>query len=350
MISRYVFLALASLAPFVAAHGHLSGAFIDDVYIPGPDPATGSTGFAIREINDINPVKGTDNPDINCGHNAQKASLVADAAPGSVVKFAWMNGAGGPWVHNTGPVMTYMASCGAGGCANFDSANAQFFKISELGRKDASTWYMADLTTGLNATTSATIPSDLPAGEYLIRHELIAMQLGMSQGGAEFYPACLQVRLSAATISSAALPPSSETVTFPGGYSDTDPGILDPDVYNPGSNYVFPGPAVVGAATDPSTGSATPTDVPANTSSDNGTPTSSSDGATTTPVPNGCGNANKKKRVVKRVFRRNPLVKKSTTPSSVKKREATNSGHAQPDYRRSNHAQPVVRSRMMRGI
>jgi len=274
-----------------------------------------------------------------------------DANPGDEVKFSWVNGEEGPWVHNTGPVMTYMASCGSVGCANFDSANAEFFKISELGKKaDGSTWFMSDLNAGLNATTSATIPTNLPAGEYILRHELIALQLGMSVGGAEFYPACLQIRLGgnnatvAAASSSNTMPSGSKTVTFPGGYSDNDPGIFDPDVYNPGSSYTFPGPPLVGAAVSDPSGSTSPSDTPANTSSDDGTPTSSS---TASPVPtgSGCGYSKKKKRVVKRVLRRNPLTKKSAVPA--KKREAT---HAQPDYKRSNHAQPVVRSRMMRGI
>lgn len=343
MISRYVLLTLATLAPLAAAHGHVSGAFIDNVYVPGPEPASDSSGFAIREINDIDPVKGASNPDLNCGHSAKLATEVADASPGSVLRFAWVNGDGGPWVHNTGPVMTYMASCGTGGCASFNSSHAEFFKINELGKKaDGSTWFMSDLNVGLNATTNATIPTNLPPGEYLVRHELIALQLGMSLGGAEFYPACLQIRLSnSTTTASTSLPSGNETVTFPGGYSDTDAGILDPDVYNPGSNYTFPGPPLISSAiTDPSTGSASPSDVPANTSSDNGTPTSSNAPA----VPTGCGYANKKKkRVIKRILQRSPLVKKSTVP--VKKQ--VDDSHI---YRRSNHAQPVVRSRIMRGI
>jgi hypothetical protein len=347
MISRYVLLTLASLAPFAAAHGHMSGVFIDNVYVPGPEPNSDSTGFAIREINDINPVKGATNPDLNCGHSAKLASEVVDASPGSVLKFAWVNGDNGPWVHNTGPVMTYMAPCGASGCASFNSSNAEFFKISELGQMSNGSWYMSDLNSALNATTQATIPNNLPSGEYLVRHELIALQLGMNPGGAEFYPACLQIRLGNTTTvasTSTSLPSGNETVTFPGGYSDTDPGILDPNVYNPGSSYTFPGPPLISAAvTDPSTGSASPSDVPANTSSDNGTPTSSS---TASAVPTGCGYANKKKRVVKRVFRRSPLVNRSTTP--VKKQ--VDGTHIQPEYRRSNHAQPVVRSRIMRGI
>jgi Auxiliary Activity family 9 (formerly GH61) len=80
---------------------------------------------------------------MNCGHGAQPASLVADANPGSTIAFSWRNGEGGTWVHNTGPVMTYMAPCGSGGCANFSGEGAQFFKIGQLGQEgDDQHWAM----------------------------------------------------------------------------------------------------------------------------------------------------------------------------------------------------------------
>ncbi|KAG8830759.1 hypothetical protein FRC18_007637, partial [Serendipita sp. 400] len=304
-------LALASFVPLAAAHGTMSAVVIDGKRYDGPLPAPDEPGkdFAIRQVNSVNPVKGTDNPDINCGHNAQKATLVADAAAGSTVQFIWRNGERGSWVHNTGPVMTYMAACGDQGCTTFDSANAQFFKISELGKKPEGGWYMADLTTSTDASLSVTLPENLPAGEYLLRHELIAMQLGMSPGGAEFYPACVQIRLSAPTRNGAALPSGNEVTTFPGAYKDTDPGIYTPNIYEPTLNYVFPGPPVVAlAAADPSTdpsgsGSDTPT-TPTNTESD-GTPSSSSTEAPAPTGGSGCGGGSRsrktKRRVVKRV-------------------------------------------------
>lgn len=49
----------------------------------------------------------------------------------------------------------------------------------------------------------------------------------MTEGGAEFYPACIQLSVGG---SQTGQPTSSEEVTFPGGYSDTDPGILVPNV------------------------------------------------------------------------------------------------------------------------
>jgi len=343
MFSRSTFLALAAFAPLVAAHGGIKFFKVDGKQYNGPNPNGDSGEFAIRAINDINPVKGTNNPDLNCGHNAQKAALVADANPGSVLEFAWANGEGGTWVHNTGPVMTYMASCGDAGCANFDSGNAQFFKIAEQGKKADGTWTMAELNAGPDATTSITLPADLPAGEYLVRHELIAMQLGMTEGGAEFYPACAQIRLASPSRTAAALPSGDKVVTFPGGYSDSDPGIHDPDIYNPGNNYVFPGPPVISeAAVDPSSPVPSSSDTPANTSSSSTTSSSAS------PAPtSGCGNPNRKvKRVVKRIVRQGPLIKKRSKSDLPKREVADVKAH----HKRSDRSQPIARSRVMRGL
>ena len=111
------------------------------------------------------------------------------------------------------------------------------------------------------------MPENLTPGDYLIRHEIIALHLAVTEGGAEFYPSCTQVRVGG---SGSGQP--NATVTFPGAYKDTDPGIFDPTVFNPGDDYVFPGPAlsnlagtlvgttdaITGAASFPS-GSATAT-------------------------------------------------------------------------------------------
>lgn len=57
----------------------------------GPSP--------IRQISDIGPVKGSSNPDLACGLDAQKASLVAPANPGSKLSFQWSGGGGSKVFH-----------------------------------------------------------------------------------------------------------------------------------------------------------------------------------------------------------------------------------------------------------
>jgi hypothetical protein len=86
---------------------------------------------------------------------------------------------------------------------------------------------------------SVTLPTNIAAGDYLIRHEIIALHLAMTLGGAEFYPSCTQVRIGGSQTGT-----PDQTVLFPGGYNDNDPGIFDPNVYTPGADYTFPGPPV----------------------------------------------------------------------------------------------------------
>ncbi|RPD56323.1 hypothetical protein L226DRAFT_469284 [Lentinus tigrinus ALCF2SS1-7] len=241
-----VLLALSAALPHVAAHGYLSQVVIDGVAYAGNEPNNYQGPSPIRLVSDISPVKGASNPDLFCGLSAQVAEVVAPANPGSNVTLQWSGGEGSKWPHNTGPLMTYMASCGSTTCDKFDSTDAQWFKIDQAGKKanDDSTWVQADIMKG--DSYSLLLPDNLKPGDYLIRHEIIALHLAVSKGGAEFYPSCTQVRISGSGTGT-----PSDTVTFPGAYSDSDPGIFDPTVFDNDSTYVFPGPAISNlAATD----------------------------------------------------------------------------------------------------
>ena len=112
-----------------------------------------------------------------------------------------------------------MASCGSAGCANFDSSKAQWFKIEEAGLQKDGTWAQAALMQGKPAVVQ--LPSNIAPGEYLIRHEIIALHTAMTLGGAEFYPSCAQLKVSGSATGKPA-----KTVSLPGAYKDTDPGIL----------------------------------------------------------------------------------------------------------------------------
>ncbi|KAL4063410.1 glycosyl hydrolase family 61-domain-containing protein [Scleroderma yunnanense] len=260
---------------FVHAHGYVSKVSIDGKIYIGNVPNASPTPAIVRQINNVAPVKNSTNPYLNCGQAAQLAALVADANPGSQFQFWWNGGDGSPWPHNTGPLMTYMASCVNTTCDQYDSTNAMWFKIMETGLQPGNmTWYQQNLMDG--SPTNVTIPSDLAPGQYLIRHEIIALHLATQLGGAEFYPSCTQVNILG---NQTGTPTSNEEVTFPGGYSDTDPGIYDPTVFNTPVQYTFPGPPVATLVTDGSSPSSA------------GTPTSSypssipSSGTSTNPAP-----------------------------------------------------------------
>ncbi|KZT00899.1 lytic polysaccharide monooxygenase [Laetiporus sulphureus 93-53] len=241
-----VALACAFGTASVSAHGFVSQVVVDGIAYAGNIPGSSSPGASpIRMISTIDPVKGATSADINCGWDAQLAEVVAPASAGSEVTFQWAGGStgGSNWPHNTGPLMTYMASCGNVSCAEFNATEAAWFKIAELGLISSDsgsvTWYQEYIEAGDSYTV--TLPANLEAGGYLIRHEIIALQLAMSEGGAEFYPSCTQIEVGG---DGTGVPDSDETCTFPGGYADDDPGIYTPDVYDPGFTYDFPGPAI----------------------------------------------------------------------------------------------------------
>jgi hypothetical protein len=81
-----------------------------------------------------------------------------------------------------------------------------------------------------------TLPTQVAPGDYLVRHELISLQLANTLGGAELFPTCTQIHISGSQTGT-----PNQTVSFPGAYNDNDPGILDPYVYTPSVPYIFPG-------------------------------------------------------------------------------------------------------------
>lgn len=238
-----------SLLPFVSAHGYVSGIGIDGQWYSGPAPGSSQGPSPIRMVANNGPVKGASNPDLACGLSAQKAQLVAPANPGSLLSIQWSGGSGGGsqhWPHQVGPLLTYMASCGSTSCDQFDPTGATWFKINQAGlESDGSTWYQGAIANS-GDTFDINLPQNLAPGGYLIRHEIISLQNGISVGGAEFYPACFQVMIGG---NGNGVP--SPTVSFPGAYSDNDPGIYVPDIYNGPqalANYTFPGGPVANLA------------------------------------------------------------------------------------------------------
>jgi hypothetical protein len=152
------------------------------------------------------------------------------------------------WPHNTGPMLTYMASCGSTACDQFNSTNAKWFKIQQVARKSSGgDWAQVDISmSSLSATffflfrsgstvsllvngtpAVVNIPSTLKPGNYMIRHEIIALHLATQMGGAEFYPSCAQLRVGGNQKEG---PQDNELVSLPGAYKDNDPGIFDPQV------------------------------------------------------------------------------------------------------------------------
>jgi hypothetical protein len=236
---------------------------IDGRAYTGNAPLAVDKPSIIRQVVSAFPNKGASNPALTCGPNSTTAALVANANPGDSLTFLWKGENLGNWPHNTGPMLTYLANCGSTPCNNFHITNAKWFKIDQIGRTSpGSAWAQADLMTG--GVANASLPKTLAAGNYLIRHEIIALHLANSFGGAEFYPACAQIKVGG---SETGAPTPHELVSIPGAYSDKDPGIFDPNIFDASAPYVFPGPPIAsfvdatssGTSSSSNSGTGTPT-------------------------------------------------------------------------------------------
>jgi hypothetical protein len=93
-----------------------------------------------------------------------------------------------------------------------------------------------------NYTASTTIPKNLKAGDYVIRHEIIALHGGQNVNGAQNYPQCLNLRVTG----SGTVSPTSGIVGS-SLYKNTDAGIIF-NLYTSYTSYTYPGPALWTAA------------------------------------------------------------------------------------------------------
>ena len=95
--------------------------------------------------------------------------------------------------------------------------------------------------TANNITWTTTIPSGL-SGNFVLRHEIIALHSAGSEDGAQNYPMCVNVKISG---SGTEHPCKSGAACRKGTalYKADDAGILI-NIYTTLSSYKIPGPAV----------------------------------------------------------------------------------------------------------
>ncbi|KAF9465058.1 glycoside hydrolase family 61 protein [Collybia nuda] len=240
--SAFAALALAlSQVRQASAHGGVLNYNIGGTMYKGFTPYNTPVGqISIqREWDTYDPITNPTSGTIPCntnGANLGANQLSATVAAGSKVIAYW-----NPWPHTIGPVMVYMAKCPSS-CTSATPSSLSWFKIDQAGlisgTLTSGTWAMGQLVSNNNSWTS-TIPASLPAGEYMIRHELLALH---TSNQPQFYPECAQLKVTGGGSSS---PSSSYLVKFPGAYSTSDPGVTI-DIYSQPTvtTYKIPGPAV----------------------------------------------------------------------------------------------------------
>ncbi|KAI0110555.1 carbohydrate-binding module family 1 protein [Hypoxylon sp. NC0597] len=235
-------------AATVAAHGHVDHIVIDGLFYQGYDPTT----FPYQQ----NPptvvgwtTSQTDNgfvepnsfgaADIICHKSATPAGGHAQVKAGDSISITWNTW---PESHK-GPMIDYLAACN-GPCESVDKETLEFFKIDEVGLIDDSAqngFWGSDELIQNNNTWLVQIPSNIKAGNYVLRHETIALHSAGQSNGAQAYPQCFNLEIT------------GDGTDVPAGtlgtklYTPEDPGILI-NIYTTGLTYTIPGPTLIAGA------------------------------------------------------------------------------------------------------
>ncbi|KAL1600480.1 hypothetical protein SLS60_006866 [Paraconiothyrium brasiliense] len=182
--------------------------------------------------------------DIICHYNATPGALHIPTTAGSTLKLQWNE-----WpVSHKGPVLTYLADC-AGSCADVDKEKLEWVKIDEVGWLNSSrmdvvplggTW-ASDVLIANKASWLVKIPEKLKEGNFVLRHEIIALHVAEQVDGAQAYPQCVNLKVTSSG--------SGDVKKLEGGvvgeklYGIRDKGVLV-DIHGNVTSYEVPGPMV----------------------------------------------------------------------------------------------------------
>ncbi|KAH6619427.1 glycoside hydrolase [Chaetomium sp. MPI-SDFR-AT-0129] len=235
---------VALLAGGAAAHGAVTSYIVAGTNYPGYQGFSPSNSPDVIQWQwpDYNPTMSCSAAKVKC-NGGTSATKFAPAAPGDTVSAIW-----GQWTHSQGPIIVWMYKC-AGEFSGCDGSGAGWFKIDEAGfhgdgtsvfldTETPSGWDIAKLVGG-NKQWDSKIPAGLAPGNYLIRHELIALHQANTP---QFYAECAQIQI---TGSGTAQPDSSHKASIPGYCSDSDSNIRVPiNDHSIPQTYTVPGPPV----------------------------------------------------------------------------------------------------------
>ncbi|KAL2882806.1 hypothetical protein SGCOL_002018 [Colletotrichum sp. CLE4] len=152
-----------------------------------------------------------------------------------------------------GPVIVYLSKVDNAATADGSSGWFKIFQDgwsakSGSGSGDDDNWGTKDLNTCCGKM-DVPISRDIADGDYLLRAEVIALHAAGPSGGAQLYITCFQLSVSGGTGTA-----KPATVSFPGAYKASDPGIAV-NIHAKLSGYTVPGPAVASIGTTKTAGS-----------------------------------------------------------------------------------------------
>ncbi|OAK94987.1 hypothetical protein IQ06DRAFT_320423 [Phaeosphaeriaceae sp. SRC1lsM3a] len=200
------------------------------------------------------PVSNVNDANIACksGFQSPVSSKIIDVKAGDKVGIQWGHIIGGAQGGNDadnpiakshkGPVLFYMAK--VDNAASASTSGQKWFKVYEDGLDSSGNWGV-DRMISAGGWVDFTVPTCVASGQYLLRAEIIALHSASKSQGVQFYMGCAQINVSGSGTK------TGTTVSFPGAYGQSDPGILL-SIYdkqgNPkgnGTPYKIPGPAVM---------------------------------------------------------------------------------------------------------
>ncbi|KAF8646025.1 hypothetical protein AX16_007450 [Volvariella volvacea WC 439] len=184
------------------------------------------------------PVTDVNSQAVRCYERDTQAAAnakIATVTAGSTVGFKGSNTLGHP-----GYWSAYMSTASPAANSNNAGLGKTWFKIWEWAPTYSPSTGLVFNNLNIDRV-SFNIPRNVPSGQYLLRVEQIALHAASTQGGAQLYIGCAQINVVNGGSGS-----PGPTVSFPGAYSPTDPGILL-NIYALPSGYTgykAPGPAV----------------------------------------------------------------------------------------------------------
>ena len=172
-------------------------------------------------------------------------SRVASVNAGNALAFEWRDWPDGSQPgsidpSHKGPCAVYMKKVDNSAASN-NAAGDGWFKIMEDGYDSTAGKWCTEKLISNDGHLAATIPSDLAAGYYLVRPELLALQQAdKTPPDPQFYVGCAQIFLSS---SGSSVPPN--TVSIPGYISLSTPAMTF-NIYDQPMKLPFPsfGPPV----------------------------------------------------------------------------------------------------------
>ncbi|KAJ4993477.1 glycosyl hydrolase family 61 [Stagonosporopsis vannaccii] len=132
-----------------------------------------------------------------------------------------------------GPIMVYLAKVDS--ALTTTVTGLKWFKIYEDGMDSKGEWAVTRLYNN-KGKVEFTLPKCIQNGEYLLRAEIIALHSAGSYPGAQMYMECAQINVTGGGTA------TPSTVSFPGAYKGTDPGIKFNLYWPVPTSYTIPGP------------------------------------------------------------------------------------------------------------